>query len=74
MALDGRAIGRKPSGGSEWFLFTDATPATTNMSRASLGQALGLNEVHFNDEGAIDWVELYNSGEGNVNLDGLSLA
>ena len=74
VALDGRAIGRKPSGGSEWFLFTDATPATTNMSRASLGQALGLNEVHFNGEGAIDWVELYNSGEGTVNLDGLSVA
>ncbi|MDP6252941.1 MAG: lamin tail domain-containing protein, partial [Verrucomicrobiota bacterium] len=74
VALDGRAIGRKPSGGSEWFLFTDATPGTANMSRASLGQALGLNEVHFTSEGAIDWVELYNGGEGAVNLDGLSVA
>ncbi len=74
VALDGRAIGRKPSGGSEWFLFTDATPGTANMSRASLGQALDLNEVHFTSEGAIDWVELYNSGEGVVNLDGLSVA
>ncbi|MDC0309614.1 lamin tail domain-containing protein, partial [bacterium] len=74
VALDGRAIGRKPSGGSEWFLFTDATPETTNMSRAALGQALGLNEVHFNGEGAIDWLEFYNSGEGTVNLEGLSVA
>ena len=74
VALDGRAIGRKPSGGSEWFLFTGATPGTANMSRASLGQALGLNEVHFTSEGDIDWVELYNGGEGAVNLDGLSVA
>ena len=74
VVLDGRAIGRKPSGGSEWFLFTDATPGTANMSRASLGQALGLNEVHFTSEGTIDWVEVYNGGEGAVNLDGLSVA
>ena len=44
------------------------------MSRASLGQALGLNEVHYTAEGGIDWVELYNSGEGAVDLDGLSVA
>ena len=74
VVLDGRAIGRKPSGGSEWFLFTDATPGTANMSRASLGQALGLNEVHFTSEGTIDWVEVYNGGDGAVNLDGLSVA
>ncbi|MDE0867102.1 MAG: lamin tail domain-containing protein, partial [Rubripirellula sp.] len=73
VVLDGRSIGRKPSGGSEWFLFTDATPATANMSRALLGQSLSLNEVHFNSEGAIDWVELYNGGEGVVDLDGLSV-
>ncbi|MCH2592855.1 MAG: lamin tail domain-containing protein [Pedosphaera sp.] len=74
VALDGRTIGRKPSGGSEWFLFSDATPGTANMSRASLGQALRLNEVHYTSEGAIDWVEVYNGGDGAVNLDGLSLA
>ena len=74
VALDGRTIGRKPSGGSEWFLFSDATPGTANMSRASLGQALRLNEVHYTSEGAIDWVEVYNGDDGAVNLDGLSLA
>ena len=74
VALDGRTIGRKPSGGSEWFLFSDATPGTANISRASLGQALRLNEVHYTSEGAIDWVEVYNGGDDAVNLDGLSLA
>ena len=74
ISLDGRAIGRKPTGASEWYLFTDATPGTANMSRDSLGQALGLNEVHFTEDGRIDWVEIYNAGEGAVSLEGLSLA
>ena len=72
--MDGRAIGRKPTGGSEWYLFSDATPGAANMSRASLGQALGLNEVHFTAEGKIDWVEVYNGGDGAVDLAGLSVA
>ena len=36
--------------------------------------SIRLNEVHFTSEGAIDWVELYNGGEGAVNLDGLSVS
>ncbi|MEE2947580.1 MAG: lamin tail domain-containing protein [Verrucomicrobiota bacterium] len=72
--LDGRSFGRKPTGSSEWYQFTDATPGTANMSRASLGQALGLNEVHYTAEGGIDWVELYNASEGAVDLAGLSVS
>ena len=72
--LDGRAFGRKPTGSSEWYQFTDATPGSANMSRSALGQALGLNEVHYAPDGRIDWVELYNGGEGAVDLDGLSVA
>ena len=74
VSLDGRSFGRKPTGGSEWYQFTDATPGTANMSRAGLGQALSLNEVHFTAEGRIDWVELYNAGEGTVDLAGLSIS
>ena len=74
VALNGRTIGRKPTGSSEWYLFSDATPGAANMSRASLGQALSLNEVHFTAEGAIDWVEVYNGGDGVVDLAGLSVA
>jgi len=74
LPLGGRAIGRKPTGSSNWYQFTDATPGSANMSRASLGQALGLNEVHYAPDGRIDWVELYNGGEGAVDLDGLSVA
>ena len=44
------------------------------MSRDSLGQALGLNEIHFTEDGRVDWVEIYNAGEGAVSLEGLSLA
>ena len=74
ISIDGRSIGRKPTGSSEWYLFTDATPGSANMSRDSLGQALGLNEIHFTEDGRVDWIEIYNGGVGAVSLVGLSLA
>ncbi len=74
VTLDGRSIGRKPTGSSEWFLFTDSTPGTANVSRESLGESLRLNEVHFSEDGRMDWVEFYNGGEGAISLEGLSLA
>ena len=40
----------------------------------SLGQALSLNEIHFTENGRVDWVEIYNAGEGAVSLEGFSLA
>ena len=74
VTLDGRSIGRKPTGASEWYLFTDSTPGTANVSRESLGESLSLNEVHFSADGRLDWVELFNSSEGLVSLEGLSVA
>ena len=74
VTLDGRSIGRKPTGASEWYLFTDSTPGTANASRESLGESLSLNEVHFSQDGRLDWLEFFNNGEGLISMDGLSLA
>ena len=74
MPLDGRSLGRKPTGSQLWFLFTDPTPGSPNASQSSLAAAVRINEVHFSQTNTIDWVELYNSGEGGVLVDGLFLA
>jgi len=74
LPLDGRSLGRKPTGSQQWFLFTDPTPGAPNASQDSLAAALRLNEVHFSETNTVDWVEFYNADEGGFSLDGLFLA
>ncbi len=74
MPLDGRSIGRKPTGSSSWFLFTEPTRGTPNVSQSDIAAEIHLNEVHFSGAGRVDWVELYNSGNEGIPLDGLFLA
>lgn len=72
--LDGRSFGRKPAGAGEWFLFTEATPGTANASNDGSTSPLRLNEVFFDVDGNIEWVEFVNNGEEPASLDDLSLA
>ena len=58
---DGRSTGRKPDGGSQWYAFTDPTPGTPNGSDGTEAN-LHLNEVHYSEEGRIDWLEWINLG------------
>lgn len=59
---DGRSTGRKPDGGSQWYAFTDPTPGTPNGSDGTEAN-LHLNEVHYSEEGRIDWLEWINLGD-----------
>jgi hypothetical protein len=74
MPLDGRSIGRKPTGSSSWFLFTDPTPNLPNASQSNIAAEVHLNEVHFNSSKRVDWIEVYNDGDEAVPLDGLFLS
>ena len=73
LGADGRSVGRKPSGGSEWYVFSDPTPSKANIDSSDLAGLLSLNEIHFSDEGTIDWVEITANSESNIPVDGLSL-
>ncbi len=73
MPLDGRSIGRKPSGNSSWFLFSEPTRGAPNTSQGKIAAEIHLNEVHFISANRVDWVELYNSSDEVVSLDGMSL-
>jgi len=73
MPLDGRSLGRKPTGSSSWFLFSEPTRDMPNSSQSGLAAAIHLNEVHFNGSKTVDWVEFYNSGNGAISLNGLFL-
>ena len=74
MPIDGRSIGRKPTGSSSWFLFSEPTRGMPNASQSLIAAEIHLNEVHFNVLKKVDWVELYNSGNEAVLLDGMFLA
>ena len=74
MPIDGRSLGRKPAGSGSWFLFTSPTQNTSNSSAAELGTVLAINEVHYDTDGDIDWIELYNGGAATQSLAGLFLA
>lgn len=74
MAQDGRSIGRKPTGSSSWFLFSEPTRNAPNTSQSNLAAALRLNEVHFTPANTLDWVEFFNAGDAALPLDGLFLA
>ena len=56
---DGRSIGRKPDGGAEWFAFTTPTPDDRNGSDSNRPK-VELNEVHYSEEGQLEWVEVLN--------------
>jgi len=72
MTVDGRSLGRKPAGGSNWYLFTDPTPGNPNASLvAGAVSPIRLSEVHFDTAGTADWVELYNAGAAAQSLAGI---
>lgn len=75
MGVDGRSVGRKPSGSGNWFLFTQPTPEASNESLLAGGRSpLRLSEAGFGAAGGVEWVELYNAGSGVIDLTGLSVA
>ena len=73
MPLDGRSLGRKPAGGGSWFLFTSPTRDLPNESSSGLGKNLKINEIHYNENGIVEWVELSNLGESSISTQGLWL-
>ncbi|MCX5644895.1 MAG: lamin tail domain-containing protein [Phycisphaerae bacterium] len=74
MPLDGRSIGRKSAGGDSWFLFVEPTRGAPNVSPSAVAAEIHLNEVHFQASKMIDWVELYNSSNETISLEGLFLS
>ena len=74
MPLDGRSMGRKPEGSGSWFLFTSPTRDSANASASELGNFLSINEVHYDAQGDIDWIEIHNSGSTPFSATGLFLA
>ncbi len=74
MPVDGRSLGRKPAGAGSWFLFTSPTRDAANSSAAELGTVLSINEVHYDEDGNIDWVELYHGGTTTQSMSGLFLS
>jgi hypothetical protein len=71
---DGRSLGRKPAGGASWFLFSEPTRNAPNQSQENLGNLLKLNEIHFSSSNTVDWVELHNTTNSGLSLDGLYLS
>ena len=74
LGADGRSVGRKPAGGSDWYVFSDPTPAEANIDSSDLAGLLKLSEIHFSEEGSIDWVEITATSQSEVPVDGLALA
>jgi len=74
MPLDGRSIGRKPTGGASWYLFVDPTRNAPNASQSSLSALIRVNEVHFSPTNTVDWMEMHNDSDAAVALDGLFVA
>ena len=74
MPIDGRSLGRKPSGSGSWFLFTSPTRDAANSSASELGTVLAINEVHYDAGGDIDWIELHNGSRATQNMSGLFLS
>ena len=57
--VDGRSIGRKPTGGSQFYYFASPTPGAINAGVLAGNVALKLSEAHFGATG-VDWVEFGN--------------
>ena len=74
LGADGRSVGRKPAGGSDWYVFSDPTPAEANIDSSDLAGLLKLSEIHFSEQGSIDWVEITATSQSEVPVDGLALA
>ncbi|MFM1559913.1 MAG: lamin tail domain-containing protein [Roseibacillus sp.] len=71
MPLDGRSLGRKPTGSANWFLFSSATRDAPNASGSALAELLALSEVHWNGSDEIDYVEVCNTSGTAVPVTGL---
>jgi hypothetical protein len=71
MALNGSSAGRKPSGGTSWFIFSDPTRDGSNVGPGDVANLLSLSEVHVNNANEVDWVELYSKNTTPLPLDGL---
>ncbi|MFT5123183.1 MAG: hypothetical protein ACI97B_001815, partial [Verrucomicrobiales bacterium] len=74
LVQDGRSLGRKPLGSASWFLFADPTPGQLNQSLLELSSQLRINEVAFNAQGQIVWVELLNTSLGSAPMEPLFLS
>ena len=47
LGADGRSVGRKPAGGSDWYVFSDPTPAEANIDSSDLAGLLVLVNSFF---------------------------
>lgn len=72
---DGRSGGRKPNGGTQWFVFATPTPGAANQS-TSLPAAtpLRLSEVHHNGAGRVTWLEVANPSGSSASAAGVFLS
>ncbi len=71
--LDGRSLGRKPAGGSSWYLFTSPTPAAPNASAVAT-VSLRLSEGVFGASTRLESVEVANLGTASTNTTGFAVA
>ncbi|MFP6904628.1 MAG: lamin tail domain-containing protein, partial [Verrucomicrobiota bacterium] len=77
LVLDGRSLGRKPVGSSSWFLFADSTPGQPNQSLpdlSDLSDQFRLNEVAYDSQDRLVWVEIHNATATSTSIDGLFLS
>jgi len=71
--VDGRTIGRKPVGGSQFYYFASATPGAPNAGALTSDIGVRLSEAHFGASG-VDWVELGNLGTSSFSAGGYFVA
>lgn len=73
--LDGRSAGRKPVGGTQWFVFSTPTPGTPNQSTAMPAvNPLRISEVHHNGADRVNWIEVANPTASSASAAGLFLS
>ena len=70
----GSSWGRKPNGSNNLFILSAPSPGRINASFDDLAELISINEIHFNDKGAIDWVEIRNGAPSAVDGEGLFVA
>ncbi len=58
--VDGRSIGRKPTGGNQFYVFASPTPGSANAGLLPGTVSMKLSEAHFGATG-VDWVEFGNT-------------
>ena len=75
LGLDGKSLGRKPSGATNWFLFDEPSRDELNVNAGDLSSLLALNEAQLSADGsAVEWVEVKNLSASAVPVGGLFLA